>query len=153
MVRQLTRRLLSGGAMAAAVTVLTAAAAYAAGPNALTITGPGIAEALTLRASERPEQFAAVIREVSWLSAKAALPGPPNAGVPLPGSVSTVTTGGIGGGEAADQPFDPSADLTSLLAEWRQFLLLNGGVVWGVAPGLARTPLAGRRRVDRPHPR
>jgi len=60
-----------------------------------------------------------------------------------------VTTGGIGGGEAADKPFDPNGDLTSLLTEWRRFLLLNGAVVVVIALGLTGTSLLVRRRVDR----
>jgi hypothetical protein len=229
MVRQLTRRLLGGGAVAIAVTVLSAvlsfaalsvaglsiagaAAAYAAGPNAITISGPGIAEVLTVRASERPDQFAALLGEVNWLSSRPSLTRSPdagklgsqyvlilftgdkptrrfevyplaaggprvfrpanqpdkhrttagwfygrlsvpdtlrNAGVPLPGTMSTVTNGGIGGGEVAEKPFDPNSDLTSLLTQWRQFLLLNGAVVVVIALGLAGTSLLVRRRVDR----
>ena len=229
MVRQLTRRLLTGGAMSAAVTLLCAAlpvtglsvaglslagaaAAYAAGPNAIAISGPGIAEALTVRAGDHPEQFGALLSEVNWLSSRSGLTSAPdadkrgaryvltvftgtkatqryelyplasggprvfrpasqpdkhrtkagwfygrlslpdtlrNAGVPLAGPVSTVTTGGIGGGEVADKPFDPNADLATLLAEWRQFLLLNGAVVVVIAMGLAGIALLVRRRVDR----
>jgi hypothetical protein len=229
MVRQLTRRLLTGGAGVAVAAVLSAAlpltglsvaglsiagaaAAYAAGPNAISITGPGITEALTVRANERPEQLAALLGEVNWLSSRSGLTRAPdakklggkyvltvftgnkpthryelyplagggprvfrpasqpdkhattaawfygrlslpdtlrNAGVPLAGQVSAVTTGGIGGGEVADKPFDPSGDLTTLLAEWRQFLLLNGAVVVVIALGLAGTSLLVRRRVDR----
>jgi hypothetical protein len=192
--------------------VAGAAAAHAAGPDAITITGPGIAEALTVSAGGQPEQFAALLGEVGWLSTRSNQTGAPDAGklgdkyvltvftrnkptqrydlyplavggprvfrpasqpdkhsttaawfygrlslpdslrtagVPLAGPVSTVTTGGIGGGEAAEQPFDPNADLTSMLARWRQFLLLNGAVVVVIALGLAGTSLLVRRRVDR----
>lgn len=217
MVRQLTRRLLRGVALLCAivgvsVSVAGAAAAAAAGPDAITISGPGIAQLLTVRAAEQPEHFAALLGEVGWLPTGSGLSRTPNAGklgdkyvltvltrnkptrryelyplagggprvfrpasqpdkhpttaawfygrlslpdslrnagVPLAGPVSTVTTGGIGGGEAADKPFDPNADITSLLTEWRQFLLLNGAVVVVIALGLAGTSLLVRRRVDR----
>jgi hypothetical protein len=190
----------------------SAATVRAARPNAVTISGPGIAQTLTVRARQRPEEFAALLAEVSWLSSRSGLTGEPDAsklgdkyvltvftgnkpaqrydlyplagggprvfrparqpdqrattaawfygrlslpdslrsaGVPLADPVSTVTTGGIGGGEAADKPFDPNADLATLLAEWRQFLLLNGAVVVVIALGLAGISLLVRRRVDR----
>jgi hypothetical protein len=72
-----------------------------------------------------------------------------NAGAPLPSTIVSVSTGGIGGGQVADKQFDPNADLTTMLAEWRQFLLLNGAVVVVIALGLAGTALLVRRRVDR----
>jgi hypothetical protein len=228
-VRQLTRRLLRGGALAAMVSLLAAAlpftglsvaglsiagaaAAYAAGPNAISLSGPGLSQPLTVRASDAPERFAALLGEVNWLAFQRgqdrapaadklgakyvltvltgqkathryelyplAVGGPRvfrpanqpdkhrttaawfygrlslpdtlrNAGAPLTGTVPSVATGGIGGGEIADKPFDPSSDLTALLSQWRQFLLLNGAVVVIIALGLAGTSLLVRRRVDR----
>lgn len=70
-------------------------------------------------------------------------------GVPLAGPVSSLTTGGIGGGGVAEEPFDPNADISTLLAEWRRFLLLNGAVVVVIAAGLAGISLFVRRRTDR----
>jgi hypothetical protein len=228
MVRQLTRRLLRGGALAAVsilaaalpltgpsiagLSVAGAAAAHAAGPSAISISGPGLAQPLTVRAGDAPERFAALLGEVNWLASRPgqnrapeadklgaryvvtvftgqkathryelyplAAGGPRvyrpasqpdrhrttaawfygrltmpdtlrNAGAPLTGTVPSVATGGIGGGEVADKPFDPNSDLTALLTEWRQFLLLNGAVVVIIAAGLAGVSLLVRRRVDR----
>lgn len=229
MVRRVARRLLSGGALVVVTSLLCAAlpasalsvaglsiagsaAAYGAGPNAISISGPGLAEPLTLRANERPEQFNALLSEVNWLANRpgdnrapeagklgvkyvltvftgnkathryelypTAVGGPRvfrpasqpdkhrttaawfygrlsmpdalrDAGAPVPGTVTSVDTGGIGGGTTAEQPFDPTGDLATLLTEWRRFLLLNGAVVVVIAVGLAGTSLLVRRRVDR----
>lgn len=228
MVRQVVRRLLGGGVFVAAASLLYAAlpvttarvagvpvvgatVVYAAGPDVISISGPGLAEALVVRADEAPEQFAALLTEVNWLASRPgnnrspeasklgaryvltvaagdkathryelyplAAGGPRvfrparqpdrhrttaawfygrlsmpdalrDAGVPVPGTVTSVDTGGIGGG-AAEKPFDPNADLSTMLAEWRRFLLLNGAVVVVIAIGLAGTSLLVRRRVDR----
>ncbi|MBX6358129.1 MAG: hypothetical protein IRZ05_20060 [Micromonosporaceae bacterium] len=189
-----------------------AGAVAAPRPDAVAITGPGLEQTLTVRASEDPDRFAALFAEVNWLSRRSGLAQAPDAsklgdkyvltvftggkptqsydlyplasggprvfrpakqpdkhrttaawfygrlslpdtlreaGVPLPGRSYVVTTGGTGGGEAADKPFDPGGDLTSLLAEWRQFLLLNGAVVVVITLGLAGTALLVHRRVDR----
>jgi hypothetical protein len=224
MVRQVTPRLLRRATLAtlaalllgtlpvAGLPVIASTAARAAGPDTISVTGPGIDEALTVRAADSPEQFAALLTEVNWLSSRPGQDRGPeantlgakytltvatgrkathryelyplanggprvfrpasqpdrhrttaawfygrlsmpdtlrNAGAPLPGNVVSVSTGGIGGGEVADKPFDPNADLTTMLARWRQFLLLNGAVVVVIALGLAGTSLLVRRRVDR----
>jgi hypothetical protein len=228
MVRQVARRLLSGGMLVAATSLLCAAfpvtalsvagveiagagRAYAAGPNGISISGPGLDEALVVRAKERPEHFAALLSEVNWLASRPgqnrgpeasklgakyvltvfngskathrydlyplAEGGPRvfrpasqpdrhpttaawfhgrlsmpdtlrDAGAPV-GTVASVDTGGIGGGAAADRAFDPNADLSTMLTEWRRFLLLNGAVVVVIAMGLAGTSLLVRHRVDR----
>jgi hypothetical protein len=220
MVRQATRHTLRG-ALAVLVVLIplllpVKAAVAAAGPSGITVSGPGIVEAVTVRANERPEQFAALLAQVNWLanrpgqarSPDASKLGPryvvtvyagdkathryelyPNAaggprayrpvsqpdkhrttaawfygrlsmpdslravGVPLAGTVPSVSTGGIGGGEfggpVADEPFDPNADLSSLLAEWRRFILLNAAVVVVIALGLAGIALLVRHRTER----
>jgi hypothetical protein len=225
MVRRVARRLLSGGLLVvvtsllgaalpvtalpvAGLPVVGAARAHAAGPSAISVSGPGLAEALVVRADKRPEQFAALLSEVNWLASRPsqyrvpdaaklgakyvltvftgtkathryelfplARGGPRvfrpashrtaaawlygrlsmpdtlrDAGAPVPGTVTSVDTGGIGGGTTAEQPFNPNADLSTMLAEWRRFLLLNGAVVVVIAMGLAGTSLLVRRRVDR----
>lgn len=86
----------------------------------------------------------------AWFYGRLSLPDSlRSAGVPLAGSASSVTTGGIGGGETADKPFDPGADLTSVLAQWRRFVFLNGAVVVVIVLGLAGVSWLVRRRVDR----
>ncbi len=224
MVRQGTPRLLRRAAAvtlaalflatlpAVGLPVLAPTAALAAGPDTISVTGPGIEEAATVRAADRPELFVALLTEVNWLSSRAGQDRGPdaktlgskyvvtvatgrkathryelyplanggprvfrpanqpdrhrttaawfygrlsmpetlrNAGAPLPSTIVSVSTGGIGGGQVADQPFDPNADLATMLAEWRHFLLLNGAVVVVIALGLAGTSLLVRRRVDR----
>lgn len=214
MVRQATR-----SALAVLVVLipllLPVKAAHAAGPTAITVSGPGIVEAVTVQASQQSQQFAALLAEVNWLASRPGQTGPPEAsklgpkyvvtvyagqkathrydlypnaaggprayrpasqpdkhrttaawfygrlsmpdnlravGVPLTGSVPSVTTGGIGGGEfgggVADE-FDPNADLSSMLDQWRQFILLNGAVVVVIALGLAGIALLVRRRTER----
>jgi hypothetical protein len=224
MVRQVTPRLLRRAVrgtlatlllatpLAAGLTVVAPTAASAAGPDTISMTGPGIQEAVTVRAADSPEQFAALLTEVNWLSSRPGQDRGPDAktlgskyvltistgrkatnryelypmanggprvfrpanqpdrhrvtaawfygrlsmpdalrgaGAPLPSTVVSVSTGGIGGGQVADKTFDPNADLTSMLAEWRHFVLLNGAVVVVIALGLAGTSLLVRRRVDR----
>lgn len=87
MTRQLTRRLLRGGALAAVIVLLStvlplpnvsvaglqlaaAPAAYAAGPDTVSISGPGLEEELRVRLSENPERFGALLNQVNWLSAR-----------------------------------------------------------------------------------
>jgi hypothetical protein len=217
MVARVTRRRFRVATLATLATVLFLpvvgpTAAVAAGPDAVAVSGPGLEKAVTVRAAERPEQFAALLTEVNWLASRSgqdkgpeaaklgakyvvtvftggkpthsyelyplAVGGPRvfrpathpdkhrttaawfygrlsmpetlrGAGAPLPTTIVSVSTGGIGGGQLADEPFDPTADLSTMLAEWRQFLLLNGAVVVVIALGLAGTSLLVRRRVDR----
>jgi hypothetical protein len=97
----------------------------------------------------RPASQPARRTTAAWFYGRLSMPDTlRRAGAPLDGIVS-VSTGGIGGGQIADKPFDPTGDLASMLAEWRQFLLLNGAVVVVIALGLAGVALLVRRRVDR----
>lgn len=215
MVRQAAR-----GALAVLVVLipllLPVKAAHAAGPSAITVSGPGIVESLTVQAEQQSQQFAALLAEVNWLASRPGQTGEPEAGklgpkyvvtvyagqkathryelypnaaggprayrpvsqpdkhrtteawfygrlsmpdslravgVPLTGSVPSVSTGGIGGGEfgapVAEESFDPNGDLSSMLDQWRQYILLNGAVVVVMALGLAGIALLVRRRTDR----
>lgn len=78
MVREVSRRLLLGGVLLAAVggplmfapaaTAATLASAPAPRPTTVIITGGGLAEPLTLRSDTNPELFAAVLGQVNWLT-------------------------------------------------------------------------------------
>lgn len=199
-------------AVAGLVCLGTPVAAHAAGPNSISVAGPGLSDALTIRSADHPEQFTALLGEVSWLASRpgqARAPqsdklgpkyvvtvfandkaaqryelfplasGGPRAyrpasqpdkrrpgsawfyarlsmpetlrtvGVPLSGTTPAVAGGGIGGGELAGDKFDPNSDLNTMLAEWRQFLLLNGAVVVVITLGLAGISLLVRRGYDR----
>jgi hypothetical protein len=78
-----------------------------------------------------------------------------SAGVPLEGGALNVLNGGIGGGGSAatDPSTGQDTTLRSLVAKWRQFVLLNGAVVVVIALGLAGISLlirrAERRRLRR----
>lgn len=99
MVRQVTRRLLGGGVLAAVSTLLFAmlpitglsvtglsivgaAASYAAGPDAVSLSGPGFGKPLNVSAEDSPDQFAALLGEVDWLAS-----GPGQGSTPDPGKL------------------------------------------------------------------
>lgn len=70
------------------------------------------------------------------------------AGAPLP-EIPDVISGGIGGGERVNpqEMTDPRDDINRLLAQLRQVLLLNAGVLLVITLGLAGMSLLIRRRV------
>lgn len=77
MVREVSRRLVLGGLLAAvggplmfapAATAATPVGAPAPKPTAVIITGEGLAEPLTLRSDTNADLFAAVLGQVSWLT-------------------------------------------------------------------------------------
>jgi hypothetical protein len=74
MVAGVTRRVVVGGvlAMLAGAPLAAGSAAAAAGPTAVTVTGEGLANPLTLRSDTNPELFSAVLNQVSWLATRPA---------------------------------------------------------------------------------
>lgn len=62
---------LLGLCLAGIVGVPSTAIAAADRPTSVTVSGPGLAEALTVRVAERPDLFKALLSEVDWLATRA----------------------------------------------------------------------------------
>jgi hypothetical protein len=72
MVTGVTRRAVVGGvlAMLAGAPFVAGSAAAAAGPTAVTITGEGLNDPLTLRADTDSDLFAAMLNQVNWMATR-----------------------------------------------------------------------------------
>lgn len=102
---RVSRRWLLSGALLAVVAApqllaSPASAAPANTPSAVTITGEGLAQPITVQAAEKPELFTAVLSQVSWLQGKG------QTSSPKPDKLGPKYTVTVLVGEAAKQTYD-----------------------------------------------
>lgn len=106
MVANVSRRWFLNGALMAVlaaplISAMPAHAAPAKSPNLITVSGEGMAEALSLRADARPELFSALLSQVNWLSS-----GKGQASGPKKDKLGPKYTVVVHVGDAAKQTYD-----------------------------------------------